>query len=73
MIIETDTETNAELLERRKNVKEMISERSKRLDRMKPSYAKDTAARFLGSLTFALLQIESKMRDRNLSPRYMDS
>ena len=59
-------ETDKELIERHKNVVKMVEERMRRLERMQFGYSRDNAARFIGSLNFAVMQIESKMRDRNL-------
>ena len=59
-------ETNDELIARHQRVKALIATNRKQLDKMKPGGRKDQKARFGGSLTFTLLQIESEMRDRNL-------
>ena len=59
-------ETNEQLIARHQRVKALIATNRKQLDKMKPGGRKDAKARFGGSLTFTLLQIESEMRDRNL-------
>ena len=59
-------EPDEDLLNRHKHVNELIAEKTKVLLKMKEGGAKDRLARQIGSYEFTLLQIKSKMRDRNL-------
>lgn len=64
--MESERESDEYLIARHKRLKKLIATNRKQLDKMKPGGRKDAKARFGGSLTFTLLQIESEMRDRNL-------
>lgn len=59
MLVDADGETNEQLRNRKAKVESEIATAKKR----KPS---DQRNRWIGSLTFTLLQIESKMRERNM-------
>lgn len=59
-------ETNDELLKRWHHVKALIAKHTKRRDRAKRDSVRDHLSRTVGSLVFARLTIEDKMRERHL-------
>jgi len=62
-----DQKTNDELLAMRLNVQKLIADNRKRMERTKlGSPGRTRKAMFGGSLTFALLTIESDLRERGL-------
>jgi hypothetical protein len=62
-------ESNAELIERYKRVGEMVRNAENKLRKMKPGGAKHRHALWCGSISFALMQIKSKMEERGLKCR----
>lgn len=66
-VMADEQKTNDELLAMRENVQRQIAENQKRMERMTlGSSARTRKAMFGGSLTFALLTIESDLRERGL-------
>jgi hypothetical protein len=59
-------ETDEELIDRHKRVKETYERTIKRAGRMKPGGNRDRAHRQAGSFMFTLLQVEGKMDERGL-------
>jgi len=62
-----DAETDAELIARQKHVTELIATKRRERARMKPGSRRDDKSRFIGSLNFTLLQIQSKIEERGLT------
>ena len=61
-----DAETDTELIARHKHVAELIATGKRHLERMRPGGRRDDKSRFIGSLNFTLLQINSKIEERGL-------
>ena len=59
-------ETDTELLKRHKSVLKLRDKKLKELQKMRLGYRRDCEARFIGSLTFTVLHIESQLEDRKL-------
>ena len=59
-------ETDHDLLARYRRVEDELAKRKARMERTPFGPKRDDRARFCGSLAFAVLQIESKMRERGL-------
>lgn len=59
-------ETDQELLARCHRVQDELAKRKARMEQTPFGSKRDGRARFCGSLMFALLQIESTMRERGL-------
>jgi len=59
-------ETDEQLLARQKHVKTLIAKNEKQLAKMQSGTKRDQKSMFGGSLTFTLLQINSKIEERCL-------
>jgi len=59
-------ETDEQLIDRYKNVKELVEKNKRQLEKMQYGPARIRKAQWGGCLTFTLLQIESEMAIRNL-------
>ena len=64
-----ESKTDADLIARHKHVAELIATGMRQLKRMKPGGRRDNKARFIGSLTFTLLQIKFDIEKRELARR----
>jgi hypothetical protein len=59
-------ETDAELIDRWRRVTKLVADARKKMERMQYGPARERQARWGGSLGFTLLQIVSKMEERNI-------
>jgi len=62
-----DSETDAELIARQKQVAKLVAATMRQLERMKPGGTRDDKSRFIGSLNFTLSQIQSKIEERGVA------